>query len=734
MYRNTSINPVLKETLLPAVLNSYSVVFFLNNKLLAVVLLLASFLNVWAGLSGLLAVLFTVALSHWMVLDKQQLKNGVLTFNALLTGIGLGTFFLPGPTYFVLLALAAFLSLMLSATLGGWLLKNGLPFLSLPFMLTFWIVAFSADAFNGLGLTHHDFFWVKATAEQDVTVVSDLYQNIGSLNFTQLLDIYLRSLSSILFQNNPLTGAFIALALLFGSRILFALSWITLLVTWGLASIIGAEAANFTFYNLGANYMMVAFAAAGFFNIPSKSSILWAILLILVTSLILIFLSKLLLLVQLPLFSLPFALVTIVSVNLLSMRYRSKSLIQTPLQLYSPENNLYTFQNNQGRYSRFLYYPLHLPFWGNWTVTQGYNGEYTHVGEWKQALDFMIHDHDGKSYKHFGSMCEDYYCYGKPVLAPGDGIVEEIVDQIDDNEIGKINTQQNWGNTIVIRHMTGVYTQLSHLKKGSVKVTKGSFVKRGDIVAACGNSGRSPVPHLHFQVQASPLVGSKTMEYPLAYFNSMHDDQSELRQFTTPKQDETVSDIVPNRLLKKAFDFQPNAVMSFRYTDKKGQPMSEMWEANTDAYNYKYLYCKEKETVAYYYCDNGMFYFTAFYGSKKSLLYYFYLSAYKVYLGENEALNSDEMPFSILKTNWLTRAINDFAAPFFKLVKVNFTSQKEKATVANEVTIQTKVSLQRKVLNESSLTVNNNGLMKFTYSIGPKKHTAKCESSPYCCS
>ncbi|MCX6309040.1 MAG: urea transporter, partial [Bacteroidia bacterium] len=106
MYRNTSLNPVIRETLLSAVLNSYSVVFFLNNRILSVVLLLVSFLNFWAGLSGLLAVLFTVALSHLMGLDKLQLKNGVLTFNALLTGLAMGTFFEPSLAYFFLLATA----------------------------------------------------------------------------------------------------------------------------------------------------------------------------------------------------------------------------------------------------------------------------------------------------------------------------------------------------------------------------------------------------------------------------------------------------------------------------------------------------------------------------------------------------------------------------------------------------------------------------------------------------
>ena len=105
-------------------------------------------------------------------------------------------------------------------------------------------------------------------------------------------------------------------------------------------------------------------------------------------------------------------------------------------------------------------------------------------------------------------------------MAPADGIVQEIIDHIDDNEIGKNNTAQNWGNTIVIKHAEGLYTKLSHLKKNSFKTSKGAYVKRGDIVASCGNSGRSPEPHLHMQVQATPYIGSKTLNYPLAYFKT----------------------------------------------------------------------------------------------------------------------------------------------------------------------------------------------------------------------
>ena len=37
-------------------------------------------------------------------------------------------------------------------------------------------------------------------------------------------------------------------------------------------------------------------------------------------------------------------------------------------------------------------FPVTLPFLGTWKVTQGHNGELTHQGGWKHALDFEIVD------------------------------------------------------------------------------------------------------------------------------------------------------------------------------------------------------------------------------------------------------------------------------------------------------------------------------------------------------
>jgi murein DD-endopeptidase MepM/ murein hydrolase activator NlpD len=130
------------------------------------------------------------------------------------------------------------------------------------------------------------------------------------------------------------------------------------------------------------------------------------------------------------------------------------------------------------------------------------------LGEWGSALDFVITD-ENRTYALPGSKKEDYYCYNKPVLAPADGYVYQISNITKDNEIGDVNTNKNWGNTIILNHLNGLFTQISHLKQDSFKVQVGDYVTKGTILASCGNSGRSPEPHLHFQVQLTPEIGAK---------------------------------------------------------------------------------------------------------------------------------------------------------------------------------------------------------------------------------
>ena len=712
-----------KENILTSTLNSYSIVFFLNNKLFAIGILLLTFFNFFAGLSGLIAILTAVVIANSMGFDKEQLRKGLYSFNALLIGLGMGTFFDPGIVYFSLLLLAVLFTLILSVTLGAWLGKYGLPHLSIPFVIGFWLVVLPSSTFENLGLTQRNIYWINEAYSLGGNHLVVFMQAVDSLAINKMADTYLRSLSSIFFQNNILSGLLISVLLLISSRIAFSLSIIGYLSAYFFASFTGSATTGFSYYNIGANYIMTALAIGGFFVIPSVKSYLWTFLLVPITSLVLLFMTKLFGEILLPVFSLPFSVVVIFFLYFLLMRKTASGLILTPIQYYTPEINLYSYKNNKIRLSQQLYFPLHLPFWGKWIVSQGHNGNFTHKGDWSNAYDFMLLDEEMKTFSSDGSICNDYYCYNKPVLAPADGIIEEIIDQLEDNEIGKTDSVNNWGNTIIIRHIPGIYTQISHLRKGTFKVAKGDYVTCGDILANCGNSGRSPQPHIHFQVQTSSKPGSKTLDYPFAYYLKANSEKHKLSSFTNPNEGEIISDVPSHALLRKAFHLPPNSVLEFSYSDEKGKERQVKWEAFTDAYNYNYLYCSDSNSYAYYFNDGTMFYFTTFYGDKNSLLYYFYLTAFKVLLGVHKDIEiTDVLPLNTIRNKNAIIWLHDFIAPFSNQIRVNYTMQQTESDDAYQphtLTLLSKIErfVYGKIRQESSgaITLNNNKIDKFTF-------------------
>jgi urea transporter len=724
----------IREDILPAILNSYSMIFFLDNKLFAIGIMIMTLFNFYAGVSGLIAVLMTVLIARSMGFDKLQLRKGIYSFNALLLGLGMGTFFDPGLVYFSLLLLASLLSLILSVTLGGWLGRHGLPHLSIPFVFGFWLIVMPSATFENLGLTQRNIYWINEVYAVGGSQLVNFLQAIDTFTINKLADTYLRSLSSVFFQNNIISGILIAVLLLISSRIAFSLTIVGFLSAYFFASFTGSETAGFSYYNIGANYIMTALAIGGFFMIPSWKSYLWTFLLVPLTSLVLLSLSRLVGTIQLPVFSLPFSIVVILFIYFLSLRKSSSGLIMTPIQHYSPENNLYTYVNNKTRLSQLLYLPLQLPFWGEWIISQGYNGIYTHKGEWSNAYDFMLLDEEMKSYKSGGLLCENYHCYNKPVLAPADGIVEEIIDQVNDNEIGKTDQVNNWGNTIIIRHKHGLYTQLSHLRKGTFKVKRGDNVKSGDLLAHCGNSGRSQQPHLHFQVQTSPNLGSKTLNYPLAYYLKTTDGRKTLSSFSNPGEGEIISNLQVHSLLKNSFGIQPNNILKFSYRDEKVNEITVKWEAFSNAYNYNYLYCSATESYAYYVNDGSMFYFTSFFGDKNSLLYYFYLTAYRVLLGYYEDLNiTDELPLNTIMAKKGILWLYDFIAPFMNKVNAYYTIKQTDADDASDPRVlklssAIKLSYFGKVVPQStgSVSLKANHISGFTFENKKIKIDATC--------
>jgi murein DD-endopeptidase MepM/ murein hydrolase activator NlpD len=82
--------------------------------------------------------------------------------------------------------------------------------------------------------------------------------------------------------------------------------------------------------------------------------------------------------------------------------------------------------------------------------------------------------------------------HGKEVIAPSDGTVVFA------------GLEGGYGNVLVIDHGYGIKTRYGHLS--AVKVKAGEKVKRGQTIAALGNTGRSTGPHLHYEVRVNGIA------------------------------------------------------------------------------------------------------------------------------------------------------------------------------------------------------------------------------------
>jgi urea transporter len=694
------------KTLLNSTVNSYSQIFFSDSKVFAIILILVSFIHYTSGLAGLVAVLTSNILALLLGFDRRNTESGLYSFNSLLVGLGLGYFYHPTLSFYILIVFVAILTVFLTITIAGIFSKYNLPFLSIPFLLAFWIVILATRNFQALESSQQGIYLFNELYAFGNQQFITLYEDFGKLNINESILVYFKSLGAIFFEYNILAGVLIAIGLLFYSRIAFSLSLIGFYTAYLFYHIIGGNITELTYSYIGFNFILSSIALGGYFIIASKYSYLWVIVLTPLIVIITSGLSTLFSYFQLPVYSLPFNFIVLVFLYILKFRMKIINKLQLVVQQYhSPEKNLYFFSNYADRFGKFAFIPVSLPFLSTWHVPQGQDDEITHKENWKHAWDFDIRDEKNNSFKNPGDKVTDYYCYGKPVLAPADGYVMVIADLIEDNQISDVNMEQNWGNSIVIKHSEYLYSKLSHLKSDSLKVKTGEFVKRGDIIATCGNSGRSPEPHIHFQLQAYPYIGAKTLDYPISHFIIHKDDGYEIKFNDKPQKNQIVSNIEKNELLSKAFHFIPGKMIKFNVSGLTKTEIKEIeWEVLTDIYNKNYLFEKESGSVAYFYNDGDVHYFSSFHGSKKSLLYYFFLAAYRVPLGYYQDLEVSDTFSNDLISSKILLPLHDFIAPFYQFLKTEFKLRYQ--------TIEKDLEVRHITLDSTAVLKNFNAVIK----------------------
>lgn len=653
------------------IMNSYALVFFSNNQVLAWILLIVTFFDYISGLAGLLSIVIANAVAWLAGINVEKIRKGYYGFNALLVGLGLGLFFAATPEFLLVLVFSALLTLLLTIALEGIIGKYNLPYLSLPFLFAIWLAFLASRDYFSLQISNRGLYSLNEMYILGGMTMVRIYDWFNHVSLPQSLIIYFRSVGAIFFQYHLLPGLLIAVGLLIYSRIAFSLSLIGFYAAYAFYQVVGADMTTLSYTYIGFNFILTAIAIGGFYIIPSWYSFLWIILLTPITSILLTAFKMLFTFSQLSIYSLPFNLVVLLFLYVLKFRERHFNKPELVLfQQFSPEKNLYSQLNNKLRFGNFPWFKVALPFWGEWTVTQGHNGEITHKDNWRHAWDFEIIDEKEQNHRNSGMQLSDYYCYNKPVLAPADGWIGEILDGIDDNPVGEVNLSQNWGNTVVIRHSDYLFSAMSHLKKESIKVSTGDFIKKGEIIASCGNSGRSPVPHLHFQFQATPQIGSKTLDLPFLHYILQKNSSVTLRSSDYPLKNETISNIESNDLLRKSYNLIPGQEVIFRNETEKDPARREIrWEVKVDYLNNTYLFCKSSGSKAFFVNESDLFYFTHFEGNRRSLLYYFYLGSYKVIYGFYRGLKiEDHFPASALISGF-TKIVQDFASPFFLFTK-----------------------------------------------------------------
>ena len=716
-----------------AFISSYAQVFFSDNRWFAVILLVVSCIDRHVGMAGAIAVLTGNMAASVLGYSDWFLRKGYYGFNGLLVGLGFGLMYQPGVAFYLILVVVALLTFMFAAVLQGVFYKYGLPYLSIPFLLGIWLVTSAAGEFTSLGLSIRGVYFNNELYALGGKRLIDAVDFFDHFIHPAPIRTYLYSLGAIFFQYNMLSGALIAVGLLVYSRIAFSLSVVGFALAWGFYRVTGADINYLGYSFIGFNYILTAIALGGFFILPSRWSYAWLVVLLPMVIVVTLSVQKLFSVVQLGVYALPFNLIVITFLYVLKLRKSHGSrLIETPLQHFSPEKNLYQHSTNAARFQPFGHLPIGLPVMGEWKVSQGYEGEYTHKGAWADALDFIMTGQNGSQFRGNGLSLKDYYCYEKPVVAAADGIVADVLDGISDNILGDSNLKQNWGNSVVVRHTENLYTQVSHLVPHSIKVKSGDRVKKGDVLGLCGNSGRSPYPHLHFQVQATAHIGSQTLRYPMSDYLVQNNGQLLLRTSDVPNENDLVSTIRPHPSLEKAYHFLPGLRLNFSVHDADPQWLNgqHRFEVKTDEYNNSFIECLDTGASAWLYNSGNIHYFTNYIGSRKSLLYYLYLSNYKVITGFYANLQvADKVPVHNVYSGFRL-FMQDFTAPFFIYLKSTYFLRYAMGSddlLTSEIQLFSGIEADRKSTIRFTTSIKNDRIVSFT-AVGNKlTFNALCE-------
>jgi urea transporter len=477
-------------------------------------------------------------------------------YNAVLCGIAVAHEYSATPMAFALVLALGASSVLVTAALGALAGYVGfIPVLSIPFVVTSWL---------SFGVAQH-LPLIGALPARDA----------WAAGLPPLLTLTLQSLGGFLLLPNVLAGALVLAALAIHSRISTLLATSAALLVLVLLQLAQAPLADATLQGIACSAALAAVTVGGVWLVPSRGSSLVALGTALLAAFFALGFAGPLTRLGLSLSFVPFNAAAILVLSALRERASNHGPRLADFAADTPEQQLLNHIAEQPHAAAAL--RLQLPFYGAWMCTQGVDGAYTHRGILRHAYDFeMYGGADSTLCAGAGTRLEDYHCFGQPVLAAADGTVVAVESFVPNNAIGEDNPQKPWGNYVTLQHAGAVYSLVAHLTPGSVVVYLGQFVARGTVLGYCGNSGRSPRPHLHFQLQGSALPGSPTLPCRFSDVVVHSRDGRRFESAHAAELGEALQTLQPDYALGALFDLPLGATLTYRIGGKLERVVCEI--------------------------------------------------------------------------------------------------------------------------------------------------------------
>lgn len=326
---------------------------------------------------------------------------------------------------------------------------------------------------------------------------------------------FFRTLGALLFSPTLGVGLVVAAAVLLWSRVAFVagvVGWIAGIVT---ATALSQEGVIYYWMPTAYNFFLAGMGLGAVFFLPGLAGLILAAMGGSAAAVYAVGLQHLFPATALGYLPIASALAIWIGICALALADERSVLRRNQTTELPPEEAWWRaayWSRRSGRQGPFLV----LPTSGRAQIAQGMDGSLSHIGPWRHALDFQSPESLDQPAADAGKAAS----WNGAAVAPAGGVVERVRNNVVDNPTGICNYAEPWGNYVIIRLDQGGWAQLAHLRCGKVAVQPGMRVEIGSYLGEVGNSGRSPSPHLHLQVQSSPELGAPTVPFRLANFLS----------------------------------------------------------------------------------------------------------------------------------------------------------------------------------------------------------------------